>query len=116
MSTSFVPIAESDPVEKIIEALAKELNELFHIEDISSQSRGHRISFEGKLLIDSETGYEVIRQRFGHLGYTPLLKRDRDNDVVVAMEGILEESKTGRPVINILLLAVTIITTLSAGA
>jgi membrane-associated protease RseP (regulator of RpoE activity) len=116
MSTPFVPIAESDPVEKTIESLATELKDLFQIEDISSQSRGHRISFEGKLLTDSEIGYDVIRQRFKHHGYTPLLKREKKYDIVVAMEGLVEESKTGRPTVNVLLLVVTVITTLSAGA
>lgn len=116
MSTSYVPLTESDPLRQTIESLSLELSGIFQVEDVSSQRRGQHIAFEGKLLIDSENGYEEVRRRFYQHGYTPLFQRENNKDVIVAMEGLVEEARAGRPLVNIVLLAATVLTTLSAGA
>ena len=115
-SSYFVPLIESDPVEKTIASLADSLVDLFQISDVFSKSRGREITFEGKLLSDSEFAYDEIRRRFRQHGYTPLLQKDKGSDIVVAMEGLVEEGTKSNPLINILLLLITILTTLSAGA
>jgi membrane-associated protease RseP (regulator of RpoE activity) len=45
-----------------------------------------------------------------------LLSRQAGEDIVLALEGLHERGKTGNPLINVLLLAATVLTTLAAGA
>jgi membrane-associated protease RseP (regulator of RpoE activity) len=111
-----VSLAEPDPIKQITAALGEELAGLFLVIDVSSQSRGQIITFEGRLLSDSESSYDEIRRRFHPHGYTPMLRREKDRDIVLAMEGLVDQAKKSNPLINILLLFLTILTTLSAGA
>jgi membrane-associated protease RseP (regulator of RpoE activity) len=45
-----------------------------------------------------------------------MLRREKARDIVLAMEGLVDQAKKSNPLINILLLFLTILTTLSAGA
>jgi membrane-associated protease RseP (regulator of RpoE activity) len=110
------PRAETDPLKRITDALGEELTDLFLVMDVSSQTQGRIISFEGRLLSDSESSYDEIRRRFHPYGYTPMLRREKAKDIVMAMEGLVDQSKKSNPLINIALLFLTIMTTLSAGA
>src|SRR5215470_17245165 len=47
------------------------------------------IVFRGKLLADAETLYPKINELFKKFGYTAMLQRDRDLDVVVAFDGVI---------------------------
>ena len=111
-----VPRTESDPIEQITATLGAELRGIFLVSDVSSQQRGRIITFEGRLLTDSESSYDEIRRRFHPHGYTPMLRREKARDIVLAMEGLVDQAKKSNPLINILLLFLTILTTLSAGA
>jgi membrane-associated protease RseP (regulator of RpoE activity) len=73
------------------------------------------ISFGGQLLYEPDAGYDEISRRFLAHGYTPMLRREKGEDVILAMEGIAE-GKTGNPLINLFLFLATILTTLYAGA
>lgn len=111
-----VPLAESDPVEQITATLGAELRDLFVVNNVEFQQKGRIITFEGQLLSDSERSYDEIRRRFYPYGYTPMLQRKNEQDVVLAMEGLVDRAKKSNPLFNILLLCLTILTTLSAGA
>lgn len=71
--------------------------------------------FKGRLLRDRETALDTLLSRFHPYGYTPLIRRQRGQDVVAAVEGIVAP---GRPRlwINVVLLLATIFTTTLAGA
>jgi membrane-associated protease RseP (regulator of RpoE activity) len=105
-----------DPLQQAISTLKSELLGLFQVSNVVAHARGQVISFAGRLIYDAASSYEEINRRFHAHGYTPLLRRENDEDVVVALEGVVDASKTGNPLINLLLLVVTIFTTLQAGA
>jgi len=117
MQDSFaVPTSEPDPIEQISNSLRTELAGLFQVTSVTARSRGEMISFGGHLLSDTDASYSEISRRFQPHGYTPLLRREKGEDIVLAMEGLVDVSKTGNPIVNILLLTATIFTTLAAGA
>jgi membrane-associated protease RseP (regulator of RpoE activity) len=105
-----------DPLVQVSNALAAELAGLFRVTSISPNAKNQTISFGGRLLRDPERSYDEIRRRFRPHGYTPLLRRKKGQDIVLALEGLHERGKTGNPLINVLLLVATVATTLAAGA
>ena len=73
------------------------------------------VEFRGRLTEASDVAYRTLAPRFTDLGYTIVLQREDGADVVQALHGV-EAARPARPVINVLLLIATIITTLMAGA
>jgi Zn-dependent protease len=77
--------------------------------------------FRGHLAVDSETAYTALSERFIPLGYTPLLRREGDYDVIVALHRVFGSARKGAPQVtrwlpNAVLLLITIITTTLMGA
>ncbi|MEW5986295.1 MAG: site-2 protease family protein [Chloroflexota bacterium] len=105
-----------DPLQQTIDALGRELAGLFQIDGVRTHRRGNSISFAGRLLYDAGFTYDELQRRFNDHGYTPVLRREGGQDVVVALEGVLGKARTGNPLVNVLLLVITIVTTLAAGA
>lgn len=117
MESSYaLPAKPPDPLVQVSNALAAELAGLFRVTSITPNTKNQTISFGGRLLQDPERSYDEIRRRFRPHGYTPLLRRKEGVDIVLALEGLHERGKTGNPLINVLLLAATVVTTLAAGA
>ena len=117
MESSYaLPVKPPDPLARITNILLGELAGLFQVTSVTPNSKNQTISFAGRLLQDPELGYDEIRRRFRNHGYTPLLSRQAGEDIVLALEGLHERGKTGNPLINVLLLAATVLTTLAAGA
>lgn len=110
----FIPAI--DPVQQIIDSLRAELLGLFQVEQIDSRGRGQTITFAGRLLNDADTSYDELQRRFGAYGYTPMLTQARGLDLVLAMRGVVDQSRPGNPLLNLLLFLATVLTTLSAGA
>ncbi len=104
-----------DPLQQVINTLRGELLGLFQVRTVATKSRGRIISFGGQLLYEPDAGYDEISRRFLAHGYTPMLRREKGEDVILAMERIAE-GKTGNPLLNLLLFLATILTTLYAGA
>lgn len=117
MQSSYgLPIPQPDPLAEISSALSAELGDLFQIASTDARSRGQVISFSGRFTADPERSYDEVRRRFRRHGYTPMFRREKDKDVIVAMEGLADRAKTGSPLVNLALLLATIFTTLAAGA
>jgi membrane-associated protease RseP (regulator of RpoE activity) len=114
MQNSF-SLSQPDPLQKIIDTLRGELLGLFQVRTVATQARGRVISFGGQLLYEPDTSYDEISRRFLAHGYTPMLRREKGEDFVLAMEGVVD-GKTGNPLLNLLLFLATILTTLYAGA
>lgn len=107
----------SDPLHAAANLLRSELHGLFNVNDVQLRSRGEgQIAFTGHYPHESDAAYEEIRERFQALGYTPLLRREKEHDELLAFKGVIGEVKTGNPLVNVLLLLATILTTLAAGA
>jgi membrane-associated protease RseP (regulator of RpoE activity) len=118
MQSIQTPTLESqvDPLEQDAKALQSKLAGLFQVSRVNLSPTRMAISFDGEILNDPEASFEEIQRRFKPLGYTPMLRSEKGEDVVVALEGIIDRQKTGKPWINIALFVATIFTTLAAGA
>ncbi len=100
----------------LISLLRAEVEGWLHIADIRPSRGGDSVVFVGRLTHDAESVYGRLREPFRRLGYTPLLRRERDgSDIIVAEKGIFGISRL-KPGLNVLLLALTLLTTLFFGA
>jgi len=99
----------------LIGRLRHEVEGLFRIADIRPSARGDSVMFVGQLLQDAEAVYRSLGERFRTLGYTLLLRHEGDKDIVVAQRGVARIMPSN-PIINVVLLGATILTTLFAGA
>lgn len=113
---STVPVPEPDPLEQTTNTLRSELGGLFQVTNVTSRTHGQVIIFSGRLLVKADISYEEIKRRFQAHGYTPALRHEKGEDIILAMEGLVDQPKTGNPLVNILLLVATVLTTLSFGA
>ena len=111
-----IPQPAVDPEQEAADALLRELVGMFEVHSVEFRQQGKLIAFTGRMLVDAESAYDIIEGRFQDLGYTPLLRRQKKEDVVVAVKGVAGKSGTGNPLINIVLFLATVLTTLAAGA
>ena len=77
--------------------------------------------FRGHLAVDADAAYTLLRERLIPLGYTPLLRREGDYDIVIALHQLFGSSGKTKPgaaswLPNIVLLVLTICTTTVMGA
>jgi membrane-associated protease RseP (regulator of RpoE activity) len=105
-----------DPVQQTAQALRSELMGLFDVSQVGIRPGGQTIYFGGRLLYKPDAAYDEIARRFALHGFTPMFRRERGQDVVVAVSGVTGRVRTGNPLVNVLLLLATIVTTLAAGA
>ncbi|MGD2079189.1 MAG: site-2 protease family protein [Chloroflexota bacterium] len=108
--------AEIDPLQRIIAVLRGDLAGLFEVVDVAPRPKVPAIAFAGRFQVAADDSYEELHRRFQRHGYTPFIRREDGRDVILAVEGLVDRSKDSNPLINILLLVATILTTLAAGA
>lgn len=100
--------------------LRSALTEVFDLDSVqqSSHPRGNKIIiFRGKLIRESEAAYPLVSERFRTLGYTTMMERKGNWDVILAVEGVVGvRIGKSRPWLHLVLLVATIITTILAGA
>jgi len=81
------------------------------------QRVGRVYIFRGHLQLPPETAYATLVERFKPLGYTPMLQREHDEEVVLAVEGDVPYRRINtRWWLHAALLLITIITTTVMGA
>ncbi|MBI4631052.1 MAG: hypothetical protein HY740_04925 [Chloroflexi bacterium] len=98
----------------VVAALRAEVEGVIRLADIRTQ--GDSVAFIGQLLNSAEDAYNILKDRFQRLGYTALLRREKNgNDVVIAQRGVIPFTRSN-PLINAALLFITILTTMFAGA
>jgi membrane-associated protease RseP (regulator of RpoE activity) len=99
-----------------VAALRAEVESVIRLADIHTSDRGDSVVFIGRLLNSAEDAYNILKDRFQRLGYTALLRREKNgNDVVIAQRGVIPFTRSN-PLINAALLFITILTTMFAGA
>ena len=74
------------------------------------------LAFRGHLMVDPKEGYKELRKRFATLGYTPMLDRQGEYEIVTAIPAVFAQDSPKRWWVNALLLALTIVTTIISGA
>ncbi len=90
------------------------LSDVFDVEYVRIEEGG-AIAFYGYLLYAAEDVFPLIRARFEEEGFTPMLRRDRGLEVVIAVPGVVRP----RPVnltLNVVLFLATVGTTMWAGS
>ncbi len=98
-----------------VAALQTEVESLMRLGEVQTSDRGDSVVFSGHLKTTAEEAYRLIRDRFRRLGYTAFLRQENGSDLVVAQRGV--SIFTGsNPLINLVLLLATILTTTFAGA
>ncbi|PJF32354.1 MAG: site-2 protease family protein [Candidatus Thermofonsia Clade 1 bacterium] len=110
--------------EDTLQRLAAALEDVFLIYNVDYQEHptregnmAHAVVFQGKLLADSEPTYPILLKRYKALGYTPLLRRKGNLDLVILIEGTIQPRRINSPVwLHIALLLLTIITATLSGA
>lgn len=107
---------ERDPLDQTIAVLRADLAGLFEVADVHPRRDAPAIAFAGRFLADPNASYKELHRRFQRHGHTPFIRREDGRDVILAVAGLVDRSRTGNPLVNILLLAATILTTLTAGA
>lgn len=73
------------------------------------------ISFRGHLAMDPREGYALLRERFAALGYTPMLYRRDEYEVVTAIPALFGSKQKERWWINLVLFLMTVATTMFVG-
>ena len=82
--------------------------------DSHTALEGGAYEFRGRLVVDSAEAFEHIYDRFTASGYTPMLFRRDGQEVVLARRGVLKPKRLN-PQVNLILFALTILSTLLSG-
>ena len=99
-----------------IQKLRAQLGDVLTVQDVQVLEAPDRVvSFSGQLLRDAESAYAALRERFRTLGYTPLLRRQGNGEVVIAQQGVVVV-RPSQVWINLVLFAATVLATLLTGA
>lgn len=105
----------SNPLDRLTNALSG----LFTIRksDTARNNLNSTVIFTGKLAGPAASIYPTISERFRALGYTPMLERYQDEDIVVAVPGLPRVGKWNTPWwLHLGLLLATIASTIASGA
>jgi membrane-associated protease RseP (regulator of RpoE activity) len=96
--------------------LQAELSDIMAVSSVTMTSRnGQQVTFAGSLLCDAQSALELLLPRFERHEYTPMLRRQGTQDLVIAQPGVVRP-KPANPWINLILLLATIVTTVLWGA
>lgn len=116
MQATLPPAGPTDSGQFVIETLQAELHDIFRVDQVRQRNSGSPITFIGRFLYDIQEVFDVIQHRFSQHGYTPLLRNEKGDDIIVALPGLAEEARPRSPLINVALFVATVFTTLAAGA
>ncbi len=99
---------------EIVAQLQAQLTNVFSVAavDVSPEQA---VRFRGHLQQDSERAFDELSYRFALLDYTPMLARDSEQDVLVAVPGVARP-KPSRAWINLALFLATVLSTLWTGS
>lgn len=100
----------------LVGRLQAEVASFMRLGDVRTSARGDSVVFIGRLLSGAEETYSGLRERFRPYGYTPILRKDGETDVVVAQRGVARVFRGSNPLVHLALLGATLVTTLFAGA
>lgn len=107
--------AEEDTTQNL--TLMSKMQDIFRVR--SQHKAATNLVAEGRLLVDADSAYDTLKHRFENTDVTPLLQEDDSGKpIVVLAPGALERGveKPRAAWLNIILFALTIVTTTWAGA
>jgi membrane-associated protease RseP (regulator of RpoE activity) len=94
--------------------LREALADLLELHALTVDQTG-RVQLRGRLLLPSQEAYDLAASRLRLLGYTPYFRREKQDDLIIAMPGFFPPMRE-RIWINGLLFFLTILSTLFVGA
>jgi membrane-associated protease RseP (regulator of RpoE activity) len=110
------PQAKPTPALEMVAPLSREISDLFTVEDATADNPGpDSIRLRGHFLCDPISCYDELRRRFERHGYTPFIRQDGEEPALFAVP-IVFDPPASNPVVNLLLLLLTILSTLFVGA
>lgn len=96
--------------------LLDDVRDVFAVDRVTTQNgKEPAVLLYGRLLVDADAALERLEPRFAARGFTPMIQRVREGDLLVAAPGVQQASHT-RLWLHLLLVAATILTTTLAGA
>ncbi|MBE2202149.1 MAG: site-2 protease family protein [Anaerolinea sp.] len=99
-----------------VEALRHSIPDLFTISDTTlDQPHPGYVRFRGHFLQDPARCYDDLRIRFEQHGFTPMLRQEQERVALIALPMVFTAQKTN-PIVNLILLLFTILSTLYLGA
>ncbi len=100
---------------ELAQRLASAIQDVFALESATTGlGDGRVVRLQGRLLGDSETAYARIAERFRDHGYTPLVRREADHVVVMALPGSFA-AKSALDLRAIVLFGLTVLSVLFVG-
>lgn len=127
MTSTLAPIPQDTPIAEAaatvamgssseVAAVQAALHDVMSVEEVRQQSgKEPAIFFEGRLLCDAETALTRLLGRFELLGYTPLIRQQGDQDLVIAYAEVFSPTKS-RLWVPVALFLATVLTTTLVGA
>ncbi len=100
------------------EILSRIVGRVFHIEDMTlgEAARGWLARYRGRLLLeDSEAAYDQLAQALQPYQITPLFRQEKGQHVIYLTPS-RAEPRPGRPLVNLLLFLLTVLSVMFAGA
>lgn len=100
----------------LAERLLPDVRTVMRVEEVTSggMEGGYLARFRGELTLDSQKAYEYLEPAFRREGATLLFRKDGDQDLILALSGVIQ-SKPSNARVNILLFALTFLTVMLAG-
>lgn len=96
--------------------LLAEIGDVFAVDDMTSDfPQDGAARFRGRLLVPHREAYAKLRDRFAPYKLMPVVRREEDQDVLLALPEAKAVS-TGRPWVNVVLFVATVISVMIAGA
>jgi len=95
------------------DALRRSIEDLFVVKE--RQAQGARLRWGGELLVEAGRALPIVEARFQPHGFTPFLRRTRDLTWIEAVPLAAVVAKE-RPVVNLVLFLLTVLSTFTAGA
>jgi membrane-associated protease RseP (regulator of RpoE activity) len=93
--------------------LRSALNSVMALDSHTSLDNG-AYEFRGRLVVESDQAFDHIYERFTAAGYTPMLFRRDEQEIVIARRGVVKPGASN-PRTNLILLILTILSTLFVG-
>ena len=105
-------------IEVILTQLRTTASDVFAVHDITvGYEKSGVIRLRGQLLVESSEAYTYLARGFREVGYTPLLRREKGVDAILAVPGLLAgPGSASRPWLAGALFLATLVSVLFAGA
>ena len=106
---------ETDLGDVSTEAVVDIVSDVMDVGNIVVGKGNELFRIRGRLFIEYDEAYDRLAVAMGRIGLTPLFRSEKSDDLVIVIRSSPDE-KTGNPLLNILLFAITLVTVLYAGS